>query len=109
MVHENHRWAGARWCTKTAVGQVRDGHRGMGAQWCMKTTVGRRAKVYKNHRRMGPRWCLRTTAGRVHDGVKKLLGDGWAMVREIVGWVGDGVRKPPFGVCAMVCYDITPC
>ena len=25
MVYENHRWAGARWCTKTAVGQVCDG------------------------------------------------------------------------------------
>ena len=32
MVHENHRCAGVRWCTKTTVVQVRDGE---------KTIVGR--------------------------------------------------------------------
>jgi hypothetical protein len=25
MVYKNHRWVGGRWCTKAAVGQVRDG------------------------------------------------------------------------------------
>ena len=63
MVYKNHRWVGGRWCTKAAVGQVRDGVR--------KPPLGGCSVAYKTRRGMGGRWCMKTTVGRVRDGVRK--------------------------------------
>ena len=82
MVHENHHWAGARWCMKTTIGWVHDGVEK--SPWGSgKTTVGRvrdgvrkpqldrSVMVYEDYHLVGAQWCTKTMVGQVLEGAQK--------------------------------------